>query len=89
MDAAGVRNCWEAASTSLQNESCQSQNLLQTPYSEGGDSEELDMGHQRAEEDHLVSGSHLPEIDFSGPGYFCITIIMVWHMQVLLGKEME
>lgn len=83
MHAIGVRNCWEAASTSLQNEYCQCQNLLQTPYSEGGDSEELDVGHQRAEEDHRMSGSHLPETDFSGPGYFSIAIIMVWHMQVL------
>ena len=60
--------------------------MLQAPYSEG-EGGELDVGHQRAEEAHRMSGSRLPETDYSGPGYFSITIVMAWHMQILLVKR--
>lgn len=46
------RNCGETF-IPLQNEYVGGLDMLQTPYSERGDGKELDMGHRRAEEEHM------------------------------------
>lgn len=47
MGALRERNGGEMAFTPLQNKYFECQNMLQSPYSEGGDSEEPDVGHER------------------------------------------